>query len=78
MSFFSTGLDTRDLDAEKIYFTDMSEEAQKKALAFKGVSDHRDMNWDIFPVYRHYESKSNLSQEEIDTEALSSLGFYRL
>lgn len=63
--------DTRDLDSERIFFSDLSEEAQQKALDKKGISDYRDVNWDILPMAYHYEAISNLSQYEIDENALA-------
>jgi hypothetical protein len=69
--------DSRDLDTERIFFRNLSEEAKRKALEFKGIKDAREANWDIFPMAFYYEPISNLSQDEIDIEALASIGFYR-
>lgn len=63
--------DSRDLDSERIFFSDLSEEAQQKALDKKGISDYRDANWDIIPIVYYYEPISNLSQDEIDDNALA-------
>lgn len=36
----------------EIYFTDLTEEAQKKVLEAAGISDPKEANWDIptFPI----------------------------
>lgn len=75
-SFLVSERDSRNLDSERIFFDDLSEDAQQKALEFKGVKSHRELNWDIFPMYQHYEKVSNLSQTEIDDNALGNIGFY--
>jgi len=71
MAFRLEGKDSRDLDSERIFFEDLSPEAQKKALALKGIDDYREENWDIMPLVYYYEPISNLSQSEIDDEALA-------
>lgn len=76
-SFLSSAPDTRDLNSERIFFECLSEDAKLKALEFKGISDFRDANWDIFPMALYYENISNLSQDEIDMEALGAIGAYR-
>ncbi|WP_434656657.1 hypothetical protein [Sulfurimonas sp. NW9] len=70
MAFQLENKDSRDLDSERIFFEDLSPEAQKKALALQGIADYRDANWDIMPLVYYYEPISNLSQSEIDDEAL--------
>jgi len=71
MAYVLDGSSNRDLDSERIFFEDLSPEAQKKALAFKGISDYREANWDIMPLVYYYEPICNLSQDEIDDEALA-------
>jgi len=73
MAFRLEGDDKRDLDSERIFFADLSPEAQEKALKIKGISDYREENWDIMPLVYYYEPISNLSQLEIDDEALAFL-----
>jgi len=70
---FALKHDERDLDSERIFFHNLSPEAQTKALEIKGIKDHRDENWDIFPLVYHYEAIHNLTQQEIDDEALCLL-----
>lgn len=76
-SFLKSTKDPRDLDSDRIFFRNLSEDAQKKALDFKGIKDFREENWDVFPMAYYYEPISNLSQIEIDMEALMTLGLYR-
>ena len=71
MAFMLDGSSNRDLDSERIFFEDLSPGAQKKALALKGISDYREANWDIMPLVYYYEPICNLSQDEIDDEALA-------
>ena len=72
MAFFIEK-DDRDLDSERIFFRNLSHEAQQKALEIKGIKDYREENWDIFPLVYYYEPIGNLSQQEIDDEALEFL-----
>ena len=71
MAFQLENKDSRDLDSERIFFEDLSPDAQEKALTIKGITDYRDANWDIMPLVYYYEPISNLSQSEIDDEALA-------
>lgn len=34
----------------ELYFTDLTEEAQKELLEKAGVESPEDMNWDVFPI----------------------------
>jgi len=34
----------------ELYFTDLTEEAQKELLEKAGVESPEDMNWDTFPI----------------------------
>lgn len=63
--------DLRDLDSERIFFRNLSLEAQEKALKKAGIRDHRDKNWDILPLAYYYEPICNLTQDEIDDNALA-------
>jgi len=77
MSFFDTTPDIRNLDSERIFFENLSEEAKLKALEKKGITDYREANWDIFPIFHHYENINTLSQSEIDDNALMSIGCFQ-
>lgn len=68
---------TEDLRDERIFFHHLSEDAQAKALALKNISEPREVHWDILPIAHYYESIVCLSQDEIDMEALVTLGYYR-
>jgi len=71
MAFQLNNKRAKDLDTERIFFLNLSQEAQKKALSLKGIKDYREANWDIMPLVYYYEQISNLSQSEIDDEALA-------
>ncbi len=73
MAFQLESTENRDLNSERIFFQDLSPEAQKKALQLKGIKDYREENWDIMPLVYYYEPICNLSQSEIDDEALAFL-----
>lgn len=34
----------------ELYFTDLTEQAQKELLNKAGVTSETDMNWDVFPI----------------------------
>jgi len=70
MAFQLESCDTRDLDKERIFFRHLSPEAQKKALEIKGIEKPEDADWDIVPLVYYYEPICNLSQSEIDDNAL--------
>lgn len=76
--FLTSAPDFRNLNSEKIFFENLSCEAQEEALIFKGIKDHREANWDIFPMALYYENISTLSQDEIDMEALGAIGCYKI
>ena len=71
MAFQLTDRDERDLDRDRIFFHDLSPEAQTKALEIRGIEDYREENWDIAPLVYYYEPICNLSQSEIDDTALA-------
>lgn len=48
----------------EIYFSDLTPEAQERALAAAGIEDASDANWDYFPIaIMEFEEES----EEVDT-----------
>lgn len=38
------------MDNFDIMFHDLTDEAQKRLLAFEGINDECEMNWDVFPI----------------------------
>lgn len=38
------------METFEIYFSDLKEEAQKELLKAIGVTDPKQMNWDVFPI----------------------------
>ena len=71
MAFRLDGSSERDLDSERIFYMDLSEETKQKALDIKGIKDYREENWDIMPLVYYYEPISSLSQSEIDDIAIA-------
>jgi hypothetical protein len=71
MAFMLNSADSRNLDEERIFFSDLSPEAQAKALQKKGISCPEEANWDVAPLVYYYEPKCNLSQQEIDDNGLA-------
>lgn len=62
----------------RIFFDDLSETAQKQALAFKGVGSPQELNWDVFEMaIVSSGTKYDMTQDEIDLAALSNIGYYR-
>ena len=70
MAFQLESDDKRDLDSERIFFRHLSPEAKKKALEKRGIEKPEDADWDIAPLVYYYEPICNLSQSEIDDNAL--------
>lgn len=64
-------------DNVRVYFEDLSEEAQMKALAHKGIANPQQANWDVFEMSILGSGvKADLSQSEIDMSALTMIGCY--
>lgn len=59
-----------------IMFNELSQEAQKKALDFKGVDSTTKKHWDVCPMA--YIDNIPQCQNEIDDEALAQIGYYRM
>jgi hypothetical protein len=56
---------------DTIMFGELSSE--KRLLDFAGVSHPSEKFWDVLPVAYIYQNKAQMSQEEIDDEALLQL-----
>jgi hypothetical protein len=52
--FFDEEMDMCDLNAVEIFFSDLKPEAQKRLLDSYGMTDPREGNWDVFPVFVLY------------------------
>lgn len=35
----------------EVYFSNLDEETQKELLAFEGIADPKEANWDVFPIF---------------------------
>lgn len=59
---------------DSIMFYELSEDVQERLLSFAGVSNPSDKFWDVLPVAYIYQNKAQMSQTEMDDEALLQLG----
>ncbi len=59
---------------DSIMFDELSLDMQARLLNFAGISHPSDKFWDVLPVAYIYQNKSQMSQNEIDDEALLQLG----
>lgn len=62
------------LTDDSIMFYELSSDIQERLLSFAGVSHPSDKFWDVLPVAYIYQNKAQMSQDEIDDEALLQLG----
>ncbi|PCI30136.1 MAG: hypothetical protein COB67_02295 [SAR324 cluster bacterium] len=73
---FLTNTENPNIENERVYFSDLSETAQEKALAHTNVDSPAMNNWDVFPLEYLAESKLDMSQDEIDLAGLTGIGAY--
>lgn len=59
---------------DSIMFDELSLDTQERLLGFAGVEHPSDKFWDVLPVAYIYQNKAQMSQEELDDEALLQLG----
>ncbi|HIC44364.1 MAG TPA: hypothetical protein EYO73_08805 [Sulfurimonas sp.] len=62
------------LTDDTIMFYELSDDTQSRLLDFAGVQHPSDKFWDVLPVAYIYQSKTHMSQDEINDEALLQLG----
>jgi len=67
----------RNLDGNRIYFSDLSMEAQKEILDFKSLKSAEN-NWDLLTLEHTVVNKVDMSQIEIDYAGKMYFGMYRL
>ncbi len=50
----------------EIYFSDLTEDAQKRLLEIFGISSPKEMNWDVIPIFEFDEEDIEIltSQEK--------------
>lgn len=76
MLFCERGID---VNATVIMFEHLSEEVQSKILSFKNAASHYDLHWDVMPVAQlPYGTVSDFEQDDLDLQALTQVGYYRL
>jgi len=59
---------------DTIMFYELSNEVQERLLNFAGISHPSDKFWDVLPIAYIYQIKANMSQDELNDEALLQLG----
>lgn len=60
-----------------IMFEDLSDFAKAKALEYAEISRAEQRHWDVLPIAYTHCGMNLESQESIDDEALSQIGYYR-
>ncbi len=69
----------RDTTTTCIMFEYLSQETQEKILAFKNVMSPYELHFDILPVAQlPYGTIAEFTQDELDLQALTQMGYYRL
>ncbi len=69
----------RDTSQACIMFEYLSEDAKKKVLSFKNASSHYELNLDVLPLAQlPYGTIAEFEQDDIDLQALTQIGYYRL
>jgi len=59
---------------DSIMFYELSDDVQERLLSFAGVSHPSDKFWDVLPLAYLYQNKSQMTQDELNDEALLQLG----
>ncbi len=68
----------RDTSKTCIMFEYLSQEVQEKILRFNNVTSPYEVHFDVLPVAQlPYGSISDFSQEELDLQALTQIGYFR-
>ena len=62
------------LSDDTIMFDELSEDTQERLLNYAGISTPSDKFWDVLPVAYIYQNKAQMSQDEMDYEALMQVG----
>ena len=76
MLFCERGID---VGATVIMFEYLSEEVQQKLLDFKNAASPYELDWDVIPVAQlPYGTVKDFEQYELDLQALTQVGYYRL
>lgn len=76
MLYCERGIDTR---SSAIMFEHLSEETQQRALDFMNALSPYDLHWDVMPIAQlPYGRISDFEQDDIDLQALTQIGYYRL
>lgn len=76
MLYCEPGRDTR---SSTIMFDNLSDEAQEKALKHMDASSPYELHWDVMPIAQlPYGYVHEFEQDDIDLQALTQIGYYRL
>ena len=76
MLFCERGID---VNSTAIMFEHLSAEVQEKILTFKNIASHYELHWDIMPVAQlPYGTIADFEQDDLDLQALTQVGYYRL
>ncbi len=68
----------RDTSQNAIMFEYLSQETQEKILAFNKVSSPYELHFDVIPVAQlPYGSITDFTQDELDLQALTQIGYFR-
>jgi hypothetical protein len=69
----------RDTSQTCIMFDCLSDDAKEKVLRFKNVNSHFELNLDVLPIAQlPYGTLAEFEQDEIDLQALTQIGYYRM
>ena len=70
------GIDT---SRNVIMFACLSEDVQAKALAHMKAASPYELHWDVIPIAQlPYGTVDMFEQDELDLQALTQIGYYRL
>ncbi len=68
----------RDTSQTSIMFEYLSPETQEKILTFNKVASPYELHFDVLPVAQlPYGNIADFSQEELDLQALTQIGYFR-
>ena len=67
-TFFSETGCVDDLNVIEIHFSDFTPETQKRLLRGYKISDPKEVNWDVFPVFTLYPDLISFEDDEDDHE----------
>jgi hypothetical protein len=76
MLFCERGID---VNATVIMFEHLSTEVQEKALGFMNAASPYELHWDVMPIAQlPYGTVADFEQDDLDLQALTQIGYYRM